>query len=75
MYCDGLLVRRKILRLYFGLTVGDERGFMRQDLMAAPAFVMILHTEKHRMRTVAVTCGIIKKSLPAKCGERLKAFL
>ena len=75
MYCYGLIVRRKILRLYFGLTVGKDGGFMRQDLMAAPAFVMILYTEKRRMRTVTVTCGIIKKSLPAKCGERLKVFL
>ena len=54
---------------------GKDGGFMRQDLMATQAFLMILHTEKRRMRTVTVTCGIIKKSLPAKCGERLKVFL
>ena len=26
MYCDGVDVRRKILRLYFGLTVGEGRS-------------------------------------------------
>ena len=26
MYCYGLIVRRKILRLYFGLTVGEGRS-------------------------------------------------
>ena len=60
-------------------TLVCQRGkggvLMLQDLMATQAFLMILHTEKSRMRTVAVTCGIIKKSLPAKCGERLKVFL
>ena len=26
MYCYGLIVRRKILRLYFGLTAGEGRS-------------------------------------------------